>query len=115
MGWREFWDHYWQTLGVTAAFAFGGSGFLLWASSQTVSPGRALLVIAAGQGVQAAATAFFMGYLGWNIFLAPVVGLVCGLVALPLILAVVKVGQRIEDRAGDIADQQIDRFGRKKP
>ena len=114
MGWREFWDHYWQTLSVTAAFAFGGSGFLLWGSPQTLSAGRALLVIASGQFVASASTAFFHGYLGWNIFIAPFVGMVCGLVGLPLIRAVTKGGQRVDDRAGDIADQQLDRLGKRR-
>lgn len=115
MGWREFWDHYWQTLGVTAAFSFGGAGIVLWGSPQIITPGRAFLVIVSGQFVTGASTALVHGYLGWNIFVAPFVGLVCGLVAMPIMRAVIKIGQRVDERATDIADRQIDRFGGKKP
>lgn len=111
MTWREFLANYADTLGITALFAFFGSGFLLWAGVDAVTPiskGRALIVLAAGQFVSGIATAFVHGYLGWSIFAAPAVGSVCGLVALPIIMAVAKGGRRVEMRADDLADKGID-------
>ncbi len=116
MTWRDFVHHYADTLGVAAFFALLGSGLLLFVGSDKVplSRGRALTVLAAGQFVAAIATAFVHGVLGWSIFLAPFVGAVCGLVALPIILAVVKGGRRVEMRADDIADTALDKVGVKK-
>ncbi len=114
MSWREFLNHYADTLGVTAAFALLGSGFLLWVGADKVplSRGKALIVLAAGQFVSGIATAFVHGYLGWSIFVAPAVGSVCGLVALPIIMAVAKGGKRVEMRADDIADKAIDKVSK---
>ncbi len=112
MSWRDFLSHYADTLGVTAMFAMLGSGFLLWIGSDPISKGKALAVLAAGQFVSGIATAFVHGYLGWSIFVAPAVGATCGLVALPIILAVAKGGKRVEARADDIADKAIDKVSK---
>lgn len=116
MSWRDFLHQYADTLGVTAIFALLGAGFLLFIGGDKapLSRGRAITVLAAGQFVSGIATAIVHGYLGWSIFLAPAVGSVCGLVALPLILAVAKGGRRVEMRADDIADSGLDRLGVKK-
>jgi len=116
MSWRDFFDQYAETLGIALVFGFGGSGFVLWlgANRQPITPGQALSAISAALLVTAIATAFVHGYLGWNIFLAPFVGFVCGLVALPIIRAVIKGGQRVETRADDITDGAIDRVAGKK-
>lgn len=116
MSWREFLHHYADTLGVAAFFALLGSGFLLFVGSERVplSRGRAITVLAAGQFVSGIATALVHGYLGWSIFVAPAVGSVCGLVALPIILAVARGGRRVEMRADDIADAGLDKLGVKK-
>lgn len=106
--WAQWWAANVETLGVALTFAFGGSGFLLWAVDKgPFSTGRVLSVIAAGQFVTGIATAFVHGYLGWSIFVAPAVGSVCGLVALPMIFAIAKGGKRVETRADDIADKGI--------
>lgn len=116
MSWREFLHHYADTLGVAAFFALLGAGFLLFVGADKVplSRGRAISVLAAGQFVSGIATALVHGYLGWSIFLAPAVGSVCGLVALPIIMAVAKGGRRVEMRADDIADSALDKVGVKK-
>jgi hypothetical protein len=97
--WLDFWNKTGETLGIAAAFCFGGASFVLWVSNDTYTPRRGLTVIVAGQIVTAAATAFIHGYLGWSIFLAPAVGLLAGLVSLPLLLAIIKVSQ---DKASDV-------------
>ena len=51
---------------------------------------------------------FVIGFLGWSIFIAPFVGFVCGLVALPIIRTVIKSGNRVEMRADDLTDKGID-------
>jgi len=114
--WREFVVHYADTLGVTAVFALLGSGLLLFigADKTPLSRGRAVTVLAAGQFVSAIATAFVHGYLGWSIFVAPAIGAVAGLVALPVILAVAKGGRRVEMRADDIADTALEKLSVKK-
>lgn len=116
MTWRDFLNQYADTMGVTALFALLGSGFLLFIGGDRtpLSRGRAVIVLAAGQFVSGIATAVVHGYLGWSIFVAPAVGAVCGLVALPIILAVAKGGRRVEMRADDIADMGLDKIGVKK-
>lgn len=101
-----------QTLGVSLGFAFAGSSMLLWITSDKtpLTASRAVLVIVAGQLVGTIATAGAFGYMQWNIFLAPIIGLVCGIVALPLIRAIAKSGQRVEDRADDLTDGFADRW-----
>ena len=108
--WPEFLDKYLQTLGVTLAFAIGGAGLLVWSSHEIYSASKALMVVTAGLLLAAGSTAFFHGYLGWNIFIAPFVGATCGLIALPVLLGVAKIGQRIGSRAPDIGDKLIDRY-----
>lgn len=117
MTWREFLNQYADTMGVTAVFALLGASFLLWTEADRKAPlsrGRALTVLSAALLVSGIATAFVHGYLGWTIFVAPLVGAVSGLVALPLILAVAKGGRRVEMRADDIADKGIDLLPGKK-
>ena len=107
--WTRFWVEYAETIGVAAAFAFGGSAFVLWVTPASHEVKRGILVIIAGQIVTAATIAFMNGYLGWSIFIAPVVGIVCGIVAMPILNAIMKGGHRVEDRADDIADAVIKR------
>lgn len=117
MSWRDFLNQYADTMGVTAVFALMGASFLLWTEAGTKAPlsrGRALTVLSAALLVAGVATAFVHGFLGWTIFVAPLVGVVSGLVALPLILTVAKGGRRVEMRADDIADKGIDLLPGKK-
>lgn len=113
MTWREFWTQYADTVGVALVFALFGSGFALWASSnkKPITRGQALVVVAAGLLVASIATALVHGYLGWNIFLAPCVGFLCGLLALPIIWTVIRGGRRVEMRADDLADHGLERLG----
>lgn len=108
--WQQFLDRYAQTLGVTLAFAFGGAGLLMWSSREHYTTSSALLVIVSGLALATGTTAFVHGYLGWNIFVAPAVGLVCGLVALPILVGVAKVGERIGRRFPDIGEKIINRY-----
>lgn len=115
MTWREFLNQYAETLGVALAFAFMGSALLLKVDNKpSPTPAQALTVILAGLLVASCATAFVHGYLGWNIFVAPFVGLVCGAVALPIFRTLIKASKRVEDRADDVADSALDRAGIKK-
>jgi hypothetical protein len=115
MQWSEFWRSYQETLAIAAAFAFGGSGFVLW-TVDNPSAKRGLLVIISGQFVNAATTILVHGYLGWSIFVAPLVGLVCGIVAMPILNTVMKSGRRVEVRADDVADVVIKRVtGKEAP
>lgn len=102
--WLDFWNKTAETLGIAAAFSFLGAGFLLWVTATEHSVRRGLTVIMGGQILTAASTAFVHGYLGWSIFIAPVIGLACGLVAVPILMAVIKAG---ETRAGDLIDAGI--------
>lgn len=108
--WPQFIERYAQTLGITLAFAFSGAGLFLWSSREKYTTSRGFLVIAAGQCLGAGATAFVHGYLGWSIFVAPAVGVVCGLVALPMMIGVVRIGERIGRRLPDIGEKLIDKY-----
>ena len=119
MGWREFFSQFGETLGISATFAFAGSALLLWIDGNRkpatqATMGQAMAVIVAGLLVASCATSFVHGYLMWNIFVAPLVGFVCGLVAMPIVRAVVKGGRRVEARADDITDAGIEKLGGKK-
>lgn len=106
--WQDFWRDYAETLGVTLAFATASSGFALWNHpNPTVRQG--LSVIVAGVVVTAVATVVLHGYLAWSPLLAPLVGAVSGLVAMPVMFAVMRGGKRIEDRADDLTDAAIKR------
>lgn len=108
MHWSDFWKAYSETLAVAAAFAFGGSAFVLWKVDNATAK-RGALVIISGQFVNAAATVLVHGYFGWSIFVAPIVGLTCGIVAMPILNTIMKGGARVESRADDIADAGIKR------
>lgn len=113
--WRDWLHDNIETLGVSLAFAFAGSSFFLAARDRVpFSPRRALVVIVSGLLLAAVATAFVQGYLNWSPFLAPIVGLVSGLVGVFILAAVARGGERIEERAPDIADRGIDRIARKE-
>jgi len=106
--WTDFVRDYAETLGVAIVFGVGTSGFILWNTKDpTVKQG--LSVIFAGIVVTAAATAALNGYLGWHQLLAPVIGAVSGLVAMPLMFAIMKSGKRVEEKADDITDAAIRR------
>jgi hypothetical protein len=107
--WAKFWDENIGTVGVSALFAILGGGMLMWIGAEPLSRGRALMIFSASQVVNAAATIFVHGYLQWSPFVAPVVGTVCGLVALPAIWTVVKMGRQVEGHADDIANKAIDK------
>lgn len=112
--WQQFIDRYAQTVGVALAFAFGGAALLLWSSRETYTTSRAFLVIASGQCLGAGATAFVHGYLGWSIFAAPFVGVVCGLIALPILLGIAKVGERFGQRLPDLGEEVVNKYVPKK-
>jgi CHASE2 domain-containing sensor protein len=95
--WLDFWNKTAETLGIAAAFCFAGAGFLLWVAEEKHPPKRVVTVIIAGQITNAATTAFVHGYLGWSIFIAPLIGLVCGLTAVPLLMAVIRGGESNAD------------------
>ena len=109
--WTQVWHDLSDTLGVTAAFAGLGSGMALWINNKRpaidTSPGQALTVIAAGQLVAASAAIFVHGYLGWPVVVAPAFGAVCGVLGIVIIRTLVKGGQRVEDRADDLADKAV--------
>jgi len=88
-----------DTLGIAAAFSFIGAAFLLWVSTEDHTARRGFTVIMGGQILCAVTTAFIHGYLEWSIFVAPVVGLACGLVAVPVLTAVIKTSN---ERAADL-------------
>lgn len=84
----------------------------LWVNSNGVktggtTPSQALIVIAAGQLVAAAAAVFVHGYLGWPVVVAPAFGAVCGVLGIVLVRTLVKGGKRVEDRADDLADKAV--------
>lgn len=110
-GWREFINLYADTLGVALGFAVGGAGMALWVRGRTeqITRNQALATIAAAMLVACITTAIAHGVLGWSIFLSPLLGFVAGLIALPIIRAVIKGGERVEDRADDIVDKGIDK------
>lgn len=111
--WLDFWNKMGETLGIAAAFAFVGAGFLLWSSTEAYSAKRGLTVIIGGQILNAATTAFIHGYLGWNIFIAPIIGLACGLIAVPILNAVIKLGQ---EKAGEWVEAGVRKLtGETKP
>lgn len=105
--WIDFWNKTGETLGIAAAFCFGGAAFLLWVSPETVSPKKGFTVIMGGQILNGATTVFVHGYLGWSVFVAPVVGLACGLVAVPVLMAVINLAQ---ERAGDWVSALVKRI-----
>lgn len=110
--WAQVWHDLSDTLGVTAAFAGLGSGMALWINNKRQStvdatPGQALVVIAAGQLVASSAAIFVHGYLEWPVVVAPAFGAVCGVLGIVIIRTLVKGGQRVEDRADDLADKAV--------
>lgn len=100
-----------EEFGITLSFAFFGSAMLLWvtAEKQPLSANRAGMVIVAGQLVGSCAALFAFGYLLWPWFVSPLIGAIAGISAIPVIRSVIKIAQRGEDRAGDIADAGINR------
>lgn len=105
--WAEFWAKTADTIGIGAAFSFIGAAYLLWVSPNEHSVSRGFTVILAAQILNGVTTAFVHGYLGWSIFIAPVVGLVCGLVAVPVLMAVIKTSN---ERAADVIAAALKRL-----
>lgn len=105
--WLDFWNKTGETLGIAAAFCFAGAAFLLWISKESYSPKSGFAVIIGGQILNGATTAFTHGYLGVSIFVAPIVGLICGLVAVPVLNAIIALAR---DKAGDWVTALLKRF-----
>lgn len=96
-----------ETIGVAAAFCFAGAGFLLWVTNETHTPKRGFTVIVGGQILNAAIITFTHGYLSLSIFVAPVIGLLSGLAAVPILMSVIKLSQ---EKAGDWVAAILKRF-----
>lgn len=109
--WTQVWHDLSDTLGVTAAFAGLGSGMALWINAKKptteTTASQALIVIASGQLVAGSAAIFVHGYLEWPVVVAPAFGAVCGVLGIVIIRTLVKGGQRVEDRADDLADKAV--------
>ena len=105
--WLDFWNKTGETIGVSAAFCFGGAAFLLWVSTEDYSPRRGLTVILGGQLLNGAIIVFTHGYLALSIFVAPIVGLFAGLTSVPLLMAIISISQ---DKAGDWVSAFLKRF-----
>lgn len=103
--WREFFEKNISTLGVTLVFAALGSGVALWSAdlSNPVTKGRALFVLATGQLVNFCVTVYCLGVLQWSQFIAPGVGMVCGLIGVSVISVIMRRGPQIADSGIDIA------------
>lgn len=108
MTWQEWFREHSLTLAITLGFASGGSLLLLWLRPGEAGPWRFLLAWAAGQLVGASAAVAAHGYVGVSFFFAPLIGLCCGIVAVPLLRAVMRVSMRVEKRADDLGDRAID-------
>lgn len=104
--WLDFWNKFGETLGIAAAMGFLGSAFLLFVTPEQHSMRRGLSVIFGGQILNAAATAFVHGYLNWSFYVAPAIGLACGLIGSFILLAVIKVGR---ERAVDVISAGINK------
>lgn len=104
--WLEFWNKTGETLGVAGVFSFLGSGFLLWVSPTAFTARSGLGVIIGGQLLQATATIFGIGYLNWHWAVAPILGLVSGLVGSFVLLAVIKVGR---DKAETVVEAGLNK------
>lgn len=100
------WRHR-EELGLSLAFAFLSAIMVLMAGGDQVTRRKAFLVIFAALLVDAAATSLAMGVMAWPMFVAIPVGAVSGLVGLPLMMALIRAGKRVETRADDIADKGI--------
>mgnify|MGYP003657771348 CR=1 FL=1 len=100
-----------ETLAIVLSFSFFGSAMMLWiaAAKAPISVNRAAMAIMGGQVIGSVAALAVFGYLGWSIFLAPMIGVPCGVVALPLLRVVIKFGDRVEDRSASIADSVLNR------
>jgi hypothetical protein len=104
--WLDFWNKFAETLGVAAGMTFLGSAFLLFVTPEQHSFRRGFTVIVGGQLLNAVATAFVHGYLGWSFYAAPAIGLACGLIGSFILLAVIKVGQ---ERAIEIVSAGVNK------
>ena len=110
--WLTWWHDTAETIGIALAFSFGGSGFVLW-SGKDYSVQRGLVVILAGLVVTAVATALVHGYFGGSAYLAPLVGLVCGIVAMPVLNAVAQISrERALEAVGALVNKAL---GKKDP
>lgn len=105
--WLEFFNKTGETLGVAALFSFIGSCFLLWVSPTEYTARSGLGVIIGGQLLQSAATIFVVGYLGWSFVIAPLLGLICGLVGSFVLLAVIRVGR---EKAVDVVEAGLSKI-----
>jgi predicted membrane protein len=112
-GLLKWWVSHLEELGLSLAFAFGGAGMVLWTGGGAVDRRKAAMVVVGALFVDAAAVSITQGVLGWSSFYAVPVGLLCGLVGLPVLMTAIRAGRRVENRADDIADKGIDMIGKK--
>lgn len=105
--WGQWWHDNVETIGITLAFATAGSGFLIWNTSTNadVKARQALGIWIAGQLVGASVAVILHGYFGVSPFVAPLAGLVSGLIGIPILRA---ISNRVAVRADDLVDKGID-------
>ena len=103
-----WWQRHIEELGLSLGMAFGGAGLTVWLGGDAVDRRKALKIIFAALFVDAATVSITQGYLGWSPFLAVPVGLVAGIVGLPVVMIAIRGSRRAENRAEDIADKGID-------
>lgn len=100
------WRHR-EELGLSLAFAFLSAVMVLMGGGDQITRRKAFLVLLAAMLVSTSASCVFLGVLGWPMFAAIPLGVLCGLVGLPVTMAAIRAGKRVEDRADDIADKGI--------
>lgn len=106
--WVSWWNENAATLGITLAFAGFGSGVGLKASDPSKATNmRAVAVIASGQLVSGATSVAAHGVFGLSPLYAPLIGVACGLLGIFAVRTVLRGGERIEQRGGDLADKGI--------
>lgn len=113
MSWWDLIKSHLEDFGVSLFFAFGGSGFALYAWSRKAPDHhlaiRAVAVVLGGQLVAFATTAIAYGYYNTSKWMAPAIGAGCGILGFATLLLLWKIGFRAVERSDTIADAVINK------